>query len=89
MFLGIVSCTDEMAEEFAKLVGEEGTETEVLGTGEWDPKGEYKDVVGAVKEAVEEEVMVYRVGEGVRVEYYVVGRGEGGLVGVKANAVES
>jgi hypothetical protein len=63
--------------------------------GEWDPNGQYKDVVDATRRAAKgSEIMVYRVSKGgVKAEYWLVaclGRGDEGLiVGVKALAVES
>lgn len=60
---------------------------------EWDTRGQYKQVVDAVRLAAKGgDVRVYRVpGPGARVEYWVVGleKKEGRLVGVKALAVES
>jgi hypothetical protein len=67
-----------------------GEEVEEMGVKEWDPKGQYKKVVDAVKKAVDGEVKVFKVGlEGSRLEYYVVGVGEGKVLGLKAMSVES
>ena len=84
------------SQEFQKLVaqasGNNGPSTaEELSVGEWDPRGEYGDVVERVKEAVEGgEVKVFRVGRAkTRAEYFVVGFGGGRVVGVRAEAVES
>jgi len=62
-----------------------------MDIGEWDPQGQYKDVVDATREAAKgSDVRVYRIGrEGSRVEYWVVGVEGGRLVGVKALAIES
>ncbi len=72
-----------------------------MSTPEFDPKGMYAEVVGAVKTAVgsagsgEEgrgEMRVYRVKhEGSRVEYYLVAldAAKKRVVGVRARAVES
>ena len=68
-----------------------------MSVKEWDARGEYGEVVEAVRQAGEKggEVKVFQVmGKGARVEYYVmsvVGGKEGGrkLVGVKMEAVES
>ncbi len=72
-----------------------GNEVEELSVEEFDPRGEYKGVINAVRQAGKGEVVVFRVaGEGARVEYYVLtladGK-EGGrkLVGVVTKAVES
>ena len=62
-----------------------------MDIGEWDPQGQYKDVVEATREATKgSDVRVYRIRRGgVRVEYWVVGVESGKLVGVKALAIES
>lgn len=65
-----------------------------LSIEEFDPRGQYGNVVRAVQSASgTEEVRVYRVDEGTRVEYYILGlEGEedgGKIVGVKARAVET
>lgn len=79
---------------FAKLVHHpdpKKAEVSIIDIGEWDPRGQYKDVVGAVKEASKgSDVRVYRIVRGgTRVEYWVVGIEDGKLVGVKALAIES
>ncbi|TVY26617.1 hypothetical protein LHYA1_G004091 [Lachnellula hyalina] len=79
---------------FAKLVhhpNPEDTEVSIMDIGEWDPRGEYKALVDATRNASKgSDVRVYRIaGEGARVEYWVVGIQGGRLVGVKALAVES
>jgi hypothetical protein len=62
---------------------------------DWDRRGQYGEVVDAVREAGEgNDVRVYRVARGgVKAEYWVVtteGKGKGAkLVGVRALAVES
>ncbi|QSZ33295.1 hypothetical protein DSL72_002883 [Monilinia vaccinii-corymbosi] len=83
-------------ETFARLIahpdpaGAAG-DIQILDVGEWDPHGQYQDLVSAVREAGRgEDVRVYRVpGEGSRVEYWMVGVEGGRLVGVKALGVES
>lgn len=63
-----------------------------MSVKEFDPQGQYKTVVEAVKKVGEGEVKVFRVGHGkTRAEYYVVAvDGKGGrVVGLKAKAVES
>lgn len=62
-----------------------------MDIGEWDPRGQYKDVVDATREVAKgSDVRVYRVErEGSRVEYWVIGIDGGKLVGVKTLAVES
>ena len=80
--------------EFAKLVQHPHpaeAEVGIMGIGEWDSQGQYKDVVDAVREAGKgSDVRVYRIEmEGARVEYWLVGLEGGKLVGVKALAVES
>jgi hypothetical protein len=59
---------------------------------EFDPQGQYKKVIDAVKKAGDGKVRVFRVEHGsTRVEYYVVSvdEKEGRVVGLKALSVES
>jgi len=84
------------AQEFEKLVakaaGNNGpARAEELSVEDFDPRGEYEEVVGSVKGVAEGgEVKVYRVGRGkTRAEYFVIGVEGGRLVGVRAEAVES
>lgn len=79
---------------FAKLVNHpspDKAEVEIMDVAEWDPQGQYKEVVDATREACKgSDVRVYKVkGEGARVWYWVVGVEGGRVVGVKALAVES
>lgn len=87
-------------EEFAGLVGVEngdGGGVEELEVGDFDPRGDYGEVVDAVtKAAGRGKVSCFRVeGEGsgrrTEVRYYVIGLNgnEGRLVGVRALSVES
>lgn len=64
---------------------------EILDIAEWDPQGQYKEIVDAVREACKgSDVRVYKVGkDGARVEYWVVGVEGGKLFGVKALSIES
>ena len=65
---------------------------ESLSTKEFDPKGQYKDVISKVEKEVDGHVKVFRIEtDHARVEYYVVGvkDSQGKVVGVKAKAVES
>lgn len=64
-------------------------EVVVLEVKEWDPRGEYDDVVEAVRKVGDGKVGVYQVGNGARVEYFVVTTSEEGVVGVCAKAVET
>ena len=84
------------SQEFEKLVAKTSqasgpARTEELSFEEFDPRGEYGDVVKRVEEVADGgEVKVYRVGRGkTRVEYFIVGLGGGRIVGVRAEAVES
>lgn len=84
------------AEEFEKLVakakGNNGpARAEELSLKDFDPRGEYKDVIDEVKDVAEDgEVKAYRVARGkTRAEYFVVGLNSGMIVGVRADAVES
>ncbi|KAA8564941.1 hypothetical protein MFRU_008g02090 [Monilinia fructicola] len=83
-------------ETFARLVAhpapeDAAEEIQIMDIGEWDPRGQYKEIVEAVREAGKgSDVRVYRVpGEGSRVEYWVVGVEGGRLVGAMALGVES
>lgn len=63
-----------------------------LSIQEFDPSGEYKDVLQAVEKAGNGKARIYRLDQGrTRAEYYVVGFDEKGkrVVGLKAKAVES
>ena len=64
---------------------------EALSTKDFDPKGQYKKVLDAVKEEVSgSDVKVFRVETGkAKAEYFIVGVHEGKVLGVKAGAVES
>jgi hypothetical protein len=84
------------AEEFAKSLGTttggEKGKVEAMETGQWDPRGQYKEVVEAVEKAGEGKVGVYRLEvTGTRAVYFVVTVAEKGtkLVGLKAESVES
>ncbi|KAI9055840.1 hypothetical protein LZ554_000779 [Drepanopeziza brunnea f. sp. 'monogermtubi'] len=79
---------------FAKLVQHprpDEADVQIMDIGEWDPRGQYKDVVDATREAARGgDVRVYLIAmDGPRVEYWVVGVEGGRLVGVKALAIES
>ena len=84
--------TDDFPEdEFAELI-EHDSEVSTLTAGEFDPRGEYKDVLAAVEKSGDGRTRIYRVEQGrARVEYYIVSFDkEGGrVVGLKAKAVES
>ncbi|RPA86255.1 hypothetical protein BJ508DRAFT_358365 [Ascobolus immersus RN42] len=79
------------ADKFAELIKVDADRVKQLTTEEWDPKGQYKEVVEGVKAAAKDgQAGVYEVdGEGSRKGYFVLGIGEGGLVGVRAGSVES
>lgn len=67
-------------------------EVSTLDTKEFDPKGQYKEVLEAVEKAGDGMARVFRVHHGkTRAEYYVVGLDKKGkrVVGLKAKAVES
>ncbi|KAF2808742.1 uncharacterized protein BDZ99DRAFT_477275 [Mytilinidion resinicola] len=78
------------ADELGKLLSHD--EVSSVSEKEFDPEGQYKSVLDAVKKAGSGEVGVFRVEHGsTRAEYYVVSvdTKEGRLVGLKALAVES
>ncbi|KAI9708593.1 MAG: hypothetical protein M1820_003811 [Bogoriella megaspora] len=77
--------------DLADLIGHKAEVSEV-GTKDFDPRGQYKNVLDAVGKAGDGDVKVFRVEHGsTRAEYYVVSLdGKGGrVVGLKAKAVES
>jgi len=82
-------------EQFEKVLGAKGAnagKVEEISVKEFDPRGEYSEVVGKVEQAGKSDVKVFRVEideRGTRVEYYVLTVGDRSLVGVVAKAVES
>lgn len=77
--------------EFGELIGHKG-DVSTIRTKEFDPKGDYKEVVQAVEKAGDGKARIFRLETGKsRAEYYVVGfdEQEGKIVGLKAKAVES
>ncbi len=63
-----------------------------LSVKEFDPRGDYKEVIDAVKKAGSGSVKVFRIDHGrTRAEYYVVSVDKKGerIVGLKVKAVES
>lgn len=74
--------------DFEKCLNGKGS-AEELKENEFDPRGQYKQVIEAVKSAGKG-VKIFRVEiGGTRVEYYVLTLGDGKLLGVVARAVES
>ncbi|KAI4593204.1 hypothetical protein KJ359_009932 [Pestalotiopsis sp. 9143b] len=85
-------------EEFASLISHSdpsSAQIEIQDPAEWDPQGQYSDLLDAVRQAGKgNDVRVYKIKkDGTRVEYWVVtteGKGKDAkLVGVKALAIES
>ncbi|KAL1884383.1 hypothetical protein VTK73DRAFT_77 [Phialemonium thermophilum] len=85
-------------EELAQLIEHPDptkAEIEILDPVDWDPKGQYSEIIDAVRKAGKgNDVRVYRIAkEGARAEYWLLtteGKGKTAkLVGVKALAVES
>ncbi|KAL3422414.1 hypothetical protein PVAG01_06570 [Phlyctema vagabunda] len=78
---------------FRKMINhpDEEAQIEILDIVEWDPQGQYKSVVDAVREAGKgADVRVYKVvRDKTRVEYWVLTILGDEVVGVKALAVES
>ncbi|KAL9579833.1 MAG: hypothetical protein Q9212_004867 [Teloschistes hypoglaucus] len=77
--------------EFAELIGHD-SDVSTISTKEFDPQGQYQDVLQAVEEAGDGKSRVFRAIHGkTRIEYYVVGldKEHERVVGVKALAVES
>ncbi|KAI9697272.1 MAG: hypothetical protein M1836_004836 [Candelina mexicana] len=78
-------------DEFAGLIGHSG-EASTVEIKDFDPQGQYKDVIAAVKAAGGHEVKVYRLQiSKTRAEYYVVALNSKAskIVGMKAKAVET
>jgi len=99
VFLSYAATQLPTVDDFKLALGVKGKNAgniEELAVKDFDPKGEYKSVIDAVRSVGkgqgEGQVEVFRVevdGAGTRVEYYVVTVGERKLVGVVAKAVES
>lgn len=78
------------AAQFASCVKKDEGMVEALEEGDFDPRGQYKEILSKVKEAGNGQVRCFRVEVSkTRAEYYVVSVGERKLVGVRAKAVES
>ena len=78
-------------DEFGKLIEHE-SEVSTLSAKEFDPQGEYGEVMDAGNKSGHGKTRIYRVEhDKTRLEYYVVSFDkEGGrVVGLKAKAVES
>ncbi|KAI4177368.1 MAG: hypothetical protein LQ343_000348 [Gyalolechia ehrenbergii] len=77
--------------ELADLIGHD-SEVSSMSTKEFDPRGQYKDVLQAVEKAGDGKSRIFRIGHGqTRIEYYVIGldKEKRRVVGLKAKAVES
>jgi len=93
-FLLLTKVFSRRAAEFAKLIhhwNPDAAEIEIMDPLDWDSAGRYGKVIDAVREASRgNDVRVYRLTrDATRVEYWVVTREEGRIVGVKALGVES
>ncbi|KAH6891089.1 hypothetical protein B0T10DRAFT_547459 [Thelonectria olida] len=78
--------------EFAELTKSPSDATiSIIDPLEWDSKGQYTDVLEAVRRATQgNDVRVYRVErDATRVEYWLVSSKDGKLVGAKALSIES
>ncbi|KAL8830668.1 MAG: hypothetical protein Q9170_005641 [Blastenia crenularia] len=77
--------------EFADLIGHD-SKVATMSTKEFDPRGQYKDVLQTVEKAGDGMSRIFRVSHGkTRIEYYVAGldKENARVVGLKAKAVES
>lgn len=88
------SVTDLVLAEFAKLINHsspDSAEIKILDPLNWDSRGQYTNVIEAVREASKgNDVRVYQiVRDATRVEYWVVSHADGRLIGAKALSVES
>lgn len=81
------------AAEFLKSLGiDKSGKVDELTTQDFDPRGQYKEVIDAVKAAGDGQVKVYRLEVSrTRAVYFIATLAEGGtkLVGLKAESVES
>ena len=77
--------------EVAHLAGAKETAVEKISMDDFDPRGQYKEVIKAVEQASKGEVTAWKVGQSsTRVEYWLLGlSGDGHVVGARAKAVES
>ena len=67
-----------------------GAEVEELSVEDFDPRGEYKEIIQRVEQAGKKGVKVFRVqASSTKVEYYILTVGERNLIGVVTKAVES
>jgi len=81
----------DSADEFGELIGVK-SEVSTMTTKEFDPQGQYKEVLQAVEKAGDGSARIFRVETGkARAEYYVIGFDEKGgrIVGLRAKSVES
>jgi hypothetical protein len=75
------------AEDFGSLIGKDA---ESVSEKDFDPQGQYKKVIEAVKKAGGKDVGFFSVDvDKTRTEYYVVSVTKGKVVGLKAVAVQS
>ena len=81
------------AKEVAHIAGGKVKESDVeeLSISNFDPRGEYKQVVKQIEGASKGDVKVWKVERGgARLEYWILGvSGDGHIVGARAKAVES
>ena len=78
-------------DEIKDLVGH-SSDVSTLNAQEFDPQGQYKDVLRAVEEAGDGKARIFRLDHGrTRAEYYLISLDTRGqkIVGFKAKAVES
>jgi hypothetical protein len=79
--------------EFKKALGARGEQGDIeeLSVQEFDPRGQYDEIINRVKEAGSGKgIRVFRVElDTTRVEYYIVTVGERKLLGLYTKAVES
>ena len=69
-----------------------GSNVSTLSPQEFDPNGDYKEVLQAVEKAGDGKARIFRLDQGrSRAEYFVVGHDQKSkrIVGLKAKAVES
>lgn len=80
-----------MSDEFRHLTGN-SLEVSTLSWDDFDPKGQYKDILQAVEQVGDGKARIFRMNRGgTRAEYYIVGLDTKAhkVVGMRAIAVES
>ena len=83
-----------ISDDLAKLISQPKSSISRLSAQDFDPRGQYRQVVDTVGKATggKDEITIFRItGPGARAEYWIVGVAKGGgkVIGLKVAAVES